>query len=316
MHAGRGNRVEPGQNTARQYRQREGLIAGAVVIAAGHLVSLVKRMIDLPDKAVDIVACRRSDEEVRGRIKQRDRAVRRRPRLSREKFRDDRIRCAAQRGDLARIGHSRYRVQTYPLALAFVAREPKRFVFYYRPAERHSELIVAERGLRIGLWVEEVSRIKPVVAEELEQRAVEVVGSRLGDDVDDRAGVAAVFGFEVRLYGSLRDGFDWENSRGCPEHAGFVDRGQISITVIHIGAVEQIVVRAPAIAVRAEQSERTRGIGRAGRISGCARNQHQELRVVTSVDWKIHDLTRGNSSPQRVGCRLDLHGVRLNLDAF
>src|SRR5258705_7620900 len=130
-------------------------------------------MIDLPDKAVDIVACRRSHEKVRGRIKQRDRAVRRRPRVSREEFRDDRISCASQRGDLARIRYSRHRVQTYPLALAFVAHEPKRFVLSYRPAERHSELIVAERGLRVGLWVEEVSRIKPVLADELEQRTVE-----------------------------------------------------------------------------------------------------------------------------------------------
>ena len=51
--------------------------------------------------------------------------------------------------------------------------------------------------MRIGLGVEVVSRVEDVVAEELEERAVDVVGARLGDDVDDRAGVAAVLGFDV-----------------------------------------------------------------------------------------------------------------------
>src|SRR6185369_2565756 len=51
----RGDGVEAGQHVARKYRERKRLIAVAVVVAAGDLIALVERMIDLRDEAVYIV---------------------------------------------------------------------------------------------------------------------------------------------------------------------------------------------------------------------------------------------------------------------
>src|SRR6185503_1013034 len=127
--------------------------------------------------------------------------------------------------------------------------------------KRASELIVSERRLRIGIKIKDVSSVEFVVTEKLEQGTVKIVCSRLGDDVHSCAAVTTKLGFDVCLYGSFRNGLDWQNGCGSSEHAGFVDRRQVSVAVVHVRAIEQVIVCAPAIAVRAEQSERAGRIG-------------------------------------------------------
>src|SRR6185369_7011545 len=153
----------------------------------------------------------------RRRIKQRDRAIGRRPWVSREQPGNHRVLRAAERCNLARIRHSSNRVQAYAFALTFVAREPERLVFDDGPAGGEAELVVSKSRLRIGLGVEEVARVEPVVTEELEQRAVKVVGPGLGNDVYDCAGVAAILCFEVREYRGFCDCFDGKNGGGSAE---------------------------------------------------------------------------------------------------
>lgn len=58
---------------------------------------------------------------------------------------------------------------------------------------------------------------------------MKVVGSRLRNDVDDCAGVAALLSFDVGEYRCFRDGSDWQNRRGRSENAGFVDCWQIAV---------------------------------------------------------------------------------------
>src|SRR5436190_14035868 len=129
MNGGRSYRVQTRQNVARKYRQRKRLVAGTVIVTAGHLVPLVERMIQLKDEAVDVVACRSSDEQIGARIEQRDRAVRPRPGISRKQFRDHRILWTAKRGYFARVGHASHRVQADAFPLAFPTRKPERLVF-------------------------------------------------------------------------------------------------------------------------------------------------------------------------------------------
>src|SRR5262249_15608572 len=118
-----------------------------------------------------------------------------------------------------------------------------------------AELIVSKSRLRIGIQIKDVTSVEFVVAEKLEEGTVKIVRARLGDDIHGSAGVTTKLSFDVCLYCCFGDGFDRQNGCGSSEDAGFVDRRQVSVAVIHVGAVEQIIVCAPAIAVRAEQSE-------------------------------------------------------------
>ena len=67
-----------------------------------------------------------------------------------------------------------------------------------RAAQRAAVLVLLQGRLGGG---EEVGRLPRVVAVELPRAAAPVVAPRLGDDVDDRAGVAA----ELRIVGVRED---------------------------------------------------------------------------------------------------------------
>ena len=79
----------------------------------------------------------------------------------------------------ARIAARRHRVvedQALALAHAFVAGEEERALAHERTAERAAELLPLQL---LGLAREEVARIEGIVAHEVEQRAVELIGARL-----------------------------------------------------------------------------------------------------------------------------------------
>src|SRR6185503_12983639 len=109
--------------------------------------------------------------------------------------------------------------------------------------------------LRLRVAIEEITRIEFVVSEKLEKGTVKVVRARLGDDIHGSAGVTTKLGFDVCLNCRFGNGFDWQDGCWRSEDTRFIDGRQISIAIVHVGAIEQIVVCAPAIAVRAEQSE-------------------------------------------------------------
>src|SRR5256714_4022819 len=199
--------VVAGQDVSGEDGERERLIRSAVEVARGELVVLVEGVVNLCYEAVNVVRGARCDEEVGAarRVEERQRSVRRRPRVACEKFCDDGVRGAAQGRYLARVGHARRRVQADALALAFVGDEEEGLVLMNRPSDASAELVVAEGGLRVGHGVEEVARVELVVSYELEERAVEVVRAGLGDEVDYRAGVSTELGLEVREHRRLRD---------------------------------------------------------------------------------------------------------------
>src|ERR1041384_2012413 len=58
------DRVEAGENVAGKNRQRERLIAVSVIVAAGELIALAERVIDLRDQAVHVVKRRSRHEQV------------------------------------------------------------------------------------------------------------------------------------------------------------------------------------------------------------------------------------------------------------
>ena len=80
-----------------------------------------------------------------------------------------------------------------PHAAAFIRKEEKGAVFLDRASECSAELILI---LLRRDWVEVSFCVQNGVAEIFVNIAVELVGARLCDDVDDGAGVATVFGIE------------------------------------------------------------------------------------------------------------------------
>ena len=97
---------------------------------------------------------------------------------------------------MCRIRHAGERHHAYSFALAFVIREEKRLILDDRTAYGRAELIVLERRLRLVVEIEIIARIQNVVAEIIEEIAVKIVGSALGDDINHRPAISPEFRLE------------------------------------------------------------------------------------------------------------------------
>src|SRR2546423_4414032 len=88
----RRDRVVAGQDVAGEYGERERLIRSAVEVARGELVVAVAGVVNLRDEAVNVVRGARGDEEVGAAriVEERQRAVRGRPRITREERSEER----------------------------------------------------------------------------------------------------------------------------------------------------------------------------------------------------------------------------------
>src|SRR5204862_1446623 len=142
---------------------------------------------------------------------------------------------------------NRYHPDRFPLA--FIIGEEKGLVFHDGAAQGSAELVVVERSLGLAGYVEVVAGIQCAIAEVFCRAAVKGVGAALGDNVDDRAGIASVFGLEIGEHVQFGNGVDRKNGGRRAEDSSLVNCGIVAVSIIHVGAVEQIVVRAAAGAV-------------------------------------------------------------------
>src|SRR5215510_10684168 len=85
------------------------------------------------------------------------------------------------------------------MSQCFVGEKEERPVLYDWTTESASELVPLERRRLSRGEVEEVTRVQHIVAEELEEFAVEFVGSRTRCDVNDRAGALPILGAKGRV---------------------------------------------------------------------------------------------------------------------
>src|SRR4030095_4204735 len=123
---------------------------------------------------------------------------------------------ATRRGGVARHGFDE--VQPGIETVALIAAKEKRAIPSDRAAEGSAELVLpqlrlAEIGdyaaVRVALLVEVVRGIEGVIAEVLDQGAMEGVAARHGDDADLAAGAGAIFGrVVVRFDTELLDVFE------------------------------------------------------------------------------------------------------------
>ncbi len=114
-----------------------------------------------------------------------------------------------------------------------------------------------ERGLGQAGRIEVVACIQRAVPEVVRCAAVNRVRTALGNDIDDCACAPAVLRCEVREHIHFGNGVDGKNRGRRPEDAGFVNRRVIAVAVIHVSAIQQVIVGPAAGAVHGELTEGT-----------------------------------------------------------
>jgi hypothetical protein len=143
-----------------------------------------------------------------------------------------------------RLGqHAGIEVDTLQMAQPFVAEEVEGPVLHDRAAEIDAELFAIERRLGVRLGIEEIARVEPVVAIEVERLTVQQVRARPRRHVHDRAGVAAVLGAE-------RGVVDLELRHGVDRR---LERDLAVRQVVQVDAVEHEVDGRLAVAGRKER---------------------------------------------------------------
>src|SRR5262245_403325 len=129
-------------------------------------------------------------------------------------------------------------VESLSMAHALIRNKEKSLLLYDGAAETGAELVAVERWRLTRSEIEEVARVERIVAEELEQLTVELVGAGARRYVDDRAGVLSVLGALGRV--------------GNLELLNAADRGlkvdRTKPLVVECDPVDQIVDRVLTIA--------------------------------------------------------------------
>src|SRR5262249_7576504 len=128
-----------------------------------------------------------------------------------------------------------------------------------RAADAESVLMQQEFLLRIRPSIEVVARVEDVVAMEVVSGAVEVVGTGLEAEVDDRAGFPSILGCWILLRVEFLDGVDGQDGSRRSLHAFGIDDGGAVVRVVVVGAVDDEVVVLRTIAVRADRKKAAAG---------------------------------------------------------
>ena len=92
---------------------------------------------------------------------------------------------------------------------ALIVQKKESAVLHNRAAQRASKLVQMQARFGERCLVKEVAGVEHIVAEEFIHRSMQLVGARLGDQVDHGAGVAPIFrGERVGLNFELLNGID------------------------------------------------------------------------------------------------------------
>ncbi len=196
------------------------------------------------------------------------------------------------------------------MALIFLLaiHEKKRLVLLDRPANRAAKLVQVEllrRGGKVALGIE------IGIAHKLEERAVNVVGSRFGGDQHGRTGTRSVFGGVgvgqyLELLNVIDRGKDADAARG---QFVVVDAVQQPVRAVGTRAAhrqrERTARRHLAVAARGEKAV---GVGLRRR----ARRERGELHEVAAIQRKLRHLLRGDDLAQRWIGRLNRDRVAGN----
>src|SRR5262249_12506929 len=165
----------------------------------------------------------------------------------------------------------------------------KRLVLDDRPAESGAVLIASERGfiqfavlIAVG-QVEDVSRVKIIIAQKFERIAVKLIAAGASGDVDDGPGVSSVLG----AVGPVAD----HDLPYCADRG--LERNLVLNHVVQVDAVDHEVDRVFTIACRVERERaltaQRRGQETVLRRNDRAGNQQSEIDEMASVEWNLLD---------------------------
>ena len=191
-----------------------------------------------------------------------------------------------------------------PDAPVFVREEEEQFITLDRTADGPAEIVVTVLGLGGG---KEIAGVQMVVAEKFEQRAVEAVRSRTCDDVDLRAGIAAVLG-------GICVTLDSDFSDGVQVH----HRQVVAVVGVDIAAaVQQPVVGAGLAAVKGKGHTGIRAETGLLRLAGIyAGLQRHQLRKASRGEREFLHLRTKNRGAHVGGGRVDLRDLGFHLYGF
>src|ERR1035438_10106698 len=131
-----------------------------------------------------------------------------------------------------------------------------------------------EGSLGLAGNVEIIARIQRVISEILSCASVQRIGSALGYDIHHTASVAPVFRLKVGDHVYFCHCIEGQDRGRSSEYTRLVNGWIITESIIHIGSVEQVVVRSAARAVHREFTE---GTGRVRNLVG--RASHARVQV-------------------------------------
>ena len=290
-----------------QHAQREALRAAAEEVAAGQKVSGAEQfqvLVHFHNQVVAVVA-EGGAEGLIAVAAGRQCA----PGIARQQALDHRVDAAHRRvgRNVCLGGHLAQLRQSALFTLALVGRVKEALVLVDGPAQAAPKLMIGEAVLRVGRGVEEVARTQCGVAEVFKCRPVQYVGAALGHDVDRGARAASEFGLRAAGHGNFGQRIHRKNRRRAAPDARLVDGGQVAVAVVHVRAVQQVVVAAAAVAVQAEQSVAAGRLGRAHRIARGAGHQFEQLGEVASIHRQFAGLAGADGAARGVAGRLH-HG--------
>ncbi len=157
--------------------------------------------------------------------------------------------------------------------------------------------------MRIG--VEIISCVEGAVAEEFVGGAVELIGPRLGHNIDHRAAVPAILRAKLRLQVELLDGRDRQKrSWGSPDSC-LIQSRVIEERIVVVSAVEGVVVRTIAIAVDVELSEAALSTSDAGWINCGSWRQRNQFTEIAAVEGKFGNQLLVHNFAQHIACSVD-----------
>ena len=280
LHARGDDGLECGQLRSLPAVQREGLVAGAVDVAAAEIEAVVEAVIDLYEEVVAVEKIRDGVDVVGADA----RIV-----LVREEAEQARAEwilgtaggevCRAGGGDGLVAGHAYGERRIRAAAFAFVGGENERPVVLDGGAEGAAEIAVLEGALLgTGKGFEEIAGVQLVVAQVLVGGAVNLVGAGLEHGIYNGAGVTSVLGRSLRLNAELGERIHRQDRSLCVDRAALVKRGLVAKRVVVIDSVDQEDVRLFALAVHREGTQRT--ARRAGRGAGDEKGEFAEVAAV------------------------------------
>ena len=133
---------------------------------------------------------------------------------------------------------------------------------------------------------------------------MKLVRSTSRDNADHRAGISPVLRLEICEHVQFLDRIFRKDCPGHAEHSTLVDCRQVPVAVIHIRAVEKVIVGAPAAAICAEKPVGPWRVTAAIRFTCRAGNHDEKLGIVAAIDRQFFNFVVLEGTAERIARRL------------